>query len=101
MQLSTKTLLKPFNKGLSSQDIDITDEEDDDLLIPEAKEEGEEEDNNDNNNKDNEDNGIDELETLSKEEGMQVLEDTAAVRTMLTKVCTPSHELGYVCILNY
>ena len=101
MQLSAKTLLKPFNTGLSGRDVDITDEEDDDLLIPEAEEEGEEEDNDDNNNKDDEDDGIDELETLSEEERMQVLEDTAAVCTTLTKVCTPSHELGYVCILNY
>ena len=90
MQLSAKTLLKPFNTGLSSRDVDITDEEDDDLLIPEAEEEGEEEDNDDNNNKDDEDDGIDKLETLSEEERTQVLEDTAAVRTMLTKVCSES-----------
>ena len=101
MQLSAKTLLKPFNTGLSSRDVDITDEEDDDLLIPEAEEEGEEEDDNDNNNKDNEDNGIDKLETLSEEERTHILEDTAVVHTRLTKVCTPSHELEYVRILNY
>jgi hypothetical protein len=101
MQLSAKTLLKPFNTGLSGRDIDITDEEDDDLLIPEAEEEGEEEDDDDNNNKDDEDDGIDTLETLSEEERTQVLEDTAAVRTTITKVCTPSHELEYVRILNY
>jgi hypothetical protein len=98
MQLSAKTLLKPFNTALSGQDIDITDKEDDNLLIPEAEEEGEEEDDNDN---DNEDNGIDELDTLTEEEWMQVLEDTAAVCTTLTKVCTPSHELAYVHLLNY
>ena len=86
MQLSAKTLLKPFNTGLSSRDVDITDEEDDDLLIPEA----EEEDDDDNNNKDDEDEGIDELETLSEEEQTQVLEDTAAVRTTLTRVCSES-----------
>ena len=99
MQLSAKTLLKPFNTALSGQDVDITDEEDDDPLIPEAEEEGEEEDNNNNNDEDNEDDGIDELETLSEEERTQVLEDTAIVRTTLTKVCT--HELEYVCLLNH
>jgi hypothetical protein len=97
MQLSAKTLLKPFNTALSSQDVDITDKEDDDPLIPEAEEEGKEEDNNNNNNEDDEDDGIDELETLSEEERTQVLEDTVVVRTTLTK----THELEYVRLLNY
>jgi len=103
MQLSAKTLLKPFNTALSGRDVDITDEEDDDPLIPEAEEEGEEEgeeeDNNNNNDEDDEDDGIDELGTLSEEEWTQVLEDTAAVRTTVTKVCT--HVLEYVHLLNY
>ena len=96
MQLSAKTILKPFNTALSGRDVDITD---DNPLIPEAEEEGEEEEDNNNNDEDDEDNGIDKLETLSEEERTQVLEDTAAVCTTVTKVCT--HALEYVCLLNY
>jgi hypothetical protein len=108
LQLSAKTLLRPFNTALSREaadDVDITDEDDDDPPILEADKEGEEEeDENENENeedkdKDEEDDGIDELETLNKEERTQVLEDTAAVRATVTKV--RDHEAENVRLLNY
>src|SRR5882762_9189483 len=93
LQLSAKSLLKPFNTALSREaadNVDITDEEDDDPPILEADEEGkEEEDENEEDedeDKDNEDDGIDELDMLNEEEWTQVLEDTAAVRATVTKV---------------
>jgi len=104
LQLSAKTLLKPFNTALSSKvadEVNIGDDDNDDpLILADPDEEGEEEDNNDNNDeeKDDDDDGVDELETLSEEERMEVLEDTAAVRATVTKVC--DYEAGYAYFID-
>ena len=94
LQLSTKTLLQPFNTALSGKaaaEIDIRDEDDDNPpILVDPDEEGEDDDDDDDKqdeDNDDEDDGVDELETLSEEERTEVLEDTAAVRATVTKVC--------------
>jgi len=103
LQLSAKTLLKPFNTALSGKvvaDVEIMDDDDDDLLILETVEEDKEEDNKDEDeDKDDDDDGIDELEMLSGNERTQVLEDTAAVRATVTKV--RHHEAEDVRFVDY
>jgi hypothetical protein len=104
LQLSAKTLLEPFNTAFSSKvadKVDIGDEDDDDPpILADPDEEGGEEDNNDKEDeeKDNDDDGVDELETLSEEERTEVLEDTAAVRATVTKVC--DYEAGYAHVID-
>ena len=90
LQLSAKTLLRPFNVGLGkttedgnnndvedlpNETVDDEDEHDEDdglPAIPEA---------------DDIDDGIDELEELEEDEREDILTDTAAVRDTVTKVC--------------
>ena len=102
LQLSAKTLLKPFNTALSSKaedTVDVMDEDDEELPnLVNTDEEGEEEedDEKEDEDKDDEDDGIDELETLSEEERTQVLEDTADVCVTVTKVHT--HEVNMLTI---
>ena len=105
LQLSAKTLLKPFNVALSgnaADNIDTTDEDNEELPnLVDADEEGEEEDDDndkENEDKDDEDDGVDELETLSEEERAEVIEETAAVRVTVTKVS--NHEAGYANIID-
>jgi hypothetical protein len=98
VQLSVKTLLKPFNMALSGKATyvdEMVEEDDDDQLIPEI-DEGEDDEDEVDEEKDDEDDGIDELEQLSENEQEQVLKDTAAVRGTVTKVCP--HETEDVCI---
>jgi hypothetical protein len=103
LQLSAKTLLKPFNTALSkvADEVDIGDEDDDDPpILADPDVEGEEEGNDDEEDeeKDDDDDGVDELETLSEEERTEVLEDTAAVRATVTKVC--DYEPGYAHVID-
>ena len=92
MQLSAKTLLTPFNTAISrkaTQDGEMP-EQDDDRPTPEQDED--DKDNEDNEEDDAQcaddgDDGIDELGELSESERAGVLESTAAVRDMVTKVC--------------
>lgn len=93
LQLSAKTLLKPFNSALSgkateSDEIAIPDgiEDPDGLLMPEDEGEGEGEDEDEVMDHDDEDDGIDELAELDEDEQTRLLEDTATVRQAVTKV---------------
>jgi hypothetical protein len=93
LQLSGKTLLKPFNAGMSSgktaQDESLVDDnnlpnmedlEDDDDDVGDSAGDGEDGENDD-------DDDIDELEELDEMEREQLLADTAVVRQTVTKVC--------------
>jgi len=92
MQLSAKALLKPFNTALSRTTADdgIDEDEDVPMLIDEEdgedREDGEGRDVDEEVIEDIEDDNIDELEELSDEERTQTVEDTAAVRSTITKV---------------
>jgi hypothetical protein len=91
LQLSSRSLLKPFNVGLAKvPDDEVVDGEDDDMpSLEDIDDEDEDEDGEDEaaNEERSDDDGIDELEELTEEERAQLLADTAAVRTMVTKVC--------------
>ena len=91
LQLPAKALLAPFNPAISkkaTQDDEMLEEDDDNQLLPENDEEdSEEEGEEDVEENDNEDDGINELEELSENEWVQVLENTAGVRETVTKVC--------------
>jgi len=98
LQLLAKTLLKPFNSGLSGKateddEMAITEEieDPDGLLMPENEGEGEDEDEDedeatDHDKEEDEDDGIDELAELGEDEQTRLLEDTAAVCQAVTKV---------------
>jgi hypothetical protein len=76
IQLSAKTLLKPFNMALASRpnnDVEMEEEGDDDLLVLEVEEEDSDEE-EDDEDADDADNGIDELEELSGRRFLQTLE---------------------------
>jgi hypothetical protein len=86
MQLSAKTLLAPFNTAISqkaTQDDEMP-EEDDDQLVPEEDDEDDEE--IDAECADDEDDGIDKLDEPSESERAGVLESTAVVHDTVTKV---------------
>jgi len=83
LQLSAKALLKPFNIGLSGK---ATDDDNDPTMV-EDDDEGDKEEQADED--DYEDDNIDELEELSKDEQNQVLQETAAVHETITKVSNP------------
>lgn len=95
MQLSAKALLAPFNTAISqkaTQDSEMPDEDDDWPTPEQDKDDEDNEDNEDNEEDnaqcaDNEDDGIDELGELNESERAGVLESTAAVCEMVTKVC--------------
>jgi hypothetical protein len=94
LQLSSKALLKPFNIGISKEsDDEPVDDEDDDMPLLEDVDDDEEDENDvdgENECEDGtvvEDDDVDELETLTEEERAQILAETAAVHTMVTKVC--------------
>jgi hypothetical protein len=98
LQLSAKTLLAPFNTAISSkavQDDELLEGDSDGLMVEDkeddelAGEDGIEGDvEGDIEEKDDADDGINELEELSEDEQGQVLESTAVVREMVTKVRT-------------
>jgi hypothetical protein len=93
LQLSSKALLKPFNAGIAGKpDDEPVDCEDDDMPslvdVDDEDENGDNDDGTDEHEDENgmEDDGIDELDNLSEEERAQLLADTAAIRTMVSKV---------------
>jgi hypothetical protein len=86
LQLSTKTLLRPFNTALSSKvadNGDTSEDEEEDLPIQVLDEEFEEEEERQGNK---DDDGIDELDMLSEVEQTEILEDTTAVHATVMKV---------------
>ena len=95
LQLSAKALLQPFNIGLSGKATDDNDEipQDDDgdqAIFEDDEGDGDEEDEEEQAEEaDYEDDNIDELAALSKDEQTRVLEETVAVRDTVTKVNNP------------
>jgi hypothetical protein len=99
IQLSAKALLKPFNTALSQKatdnDDDVAEDDDPGLLEDDEQDEGEEGE-EEVNDDDVEDDNIDELDVLDDDEREEVLAETAAVRTTVSKVnsrnrrCLPS-----------
>jgi hypothetical protein len=93
LQLSAKTLLRPFNVGLGKTTEGGHINDVDDLLDEELDNTDDNDDDNDNDDLpdvpdvDNIDDGIDELTELSADEREEILADTAAVRQTVTKVC--------------
>lgn len=114
LQLSAKTLLKPFNAGMSLAQMTVDEEEtpgfNDEVPTPTLLDDdaGDDEDDNDNDNEgfheedlgndeepgnedgNEDDDGIDELEDLDEEERKKILADTAVVRQTVSKVCINS-----------
>jgi hypothetical protein len=98
LQLSAKSLLKPFNTALSGSV--MRDDNSDDMTaqdvnenesIPDGDDEEEEEGGDEEDLEGEvEDDDIDELQELSEDEQKEMFEETTAVRETITKVCTPS-----------
>jgi hypothetical protein len=90
LQLSAKALLAPFNPAISqktTQGDEMPEEGDDDQLLPEDDTEDDEDDSEEDAEKnDDEDDDINELDELSEDERVQVLENTMEVRETITKV---------------
>lgn len=89
MQLSAKSLLAPLNPAISqkaTQDDEMPEEDDDQPLPEDDAEDDEDNKEEDVEEEEDEDDGINELEELSEDEQVQVLEDTAEVRKTVTKV---------------
>ena len=100
LQLSVKTLLKPFNATLMDYGAEYLDmpeisdgEEDDDEENEDETEEGDDNDGEevDSEGKDDADDGIDELDMLSSAERMAFLDETSGVRDTITKVSVIFH----------
>jgi hypothetical protein len=92
LQLSAKTLLRPFNTGLGKVTEDHDTNDVDDLLDLESDNEGDNEDDNEDDNdnfldEDDVDDGIDELDELDEDVQEKVMADTAAVHKVVTKLC--------------
>lgn len=118
LQLSVKTLLKPFNAALSSTgaaDDQATDEGDDsgdnnDLPALEANDDDEDEDNEDAEQRDISDDvsdniddidDVDELAALDEEDHESLLSETAIVCATVSKVCLPSLQIVFHADLTY
>jgi hypothetical protein len=89
LQLSAKTLLRPFNAGLGKATEDGTCDDVDDLLslgVDDDDEEDEDEDLPVILDEDDVDDGIDELDALDADSREAIMNDTAAVRETVTKV---------------
>jgi hypothetical protein len=98
LQLSAKTLLRPFNAGMAStkarDEDNASDEDEGDDDMPDLVALEQEDDENDENKDEDEDDtggedaddGVDELGTLSKVEREKLLADTAIVRKTVSKV---------------
>jgi hypothetical protein len=98
LQLSAKALLVPSNTAISRNvigDDEVPEEDSDNELLPEVGQDdgdgdGEGDNNNDNEEEeegnDDKDDGINELQDLSQNERVQILQSTAVVRVMVTKV---------------
>jgi hypothetical protein len=90
MQLSAKSLLKPFSTMINDADVDNDD--DDDSTVPELEGIGDEEEEEEaDDEEDDKEEEKDVLEELSAEEREHLLENTAVVRTTLDKVCVVYH----------
>lgn len=88
LQLSAKTLLKPFNAGLGKTTEDDANNADELLNIDDSEDEDEEEDNGIGFiDGDDVDDGIDELNVLDEVSREEIMTDTAAVRVTVTKLC--------------
>jgi hypothetical protein len=85
LQLSVKSLLKPFNTAISDDDTTAQDHDDSQVLPDDSEEEGRDEQEIDIEG-DVEDDSVNELQELSEDERVQVLEETAVVRETITKV---------------
>jgi len=92
MHLSAKTLLQPFNAGLSGQTEDDEDSDVEDNVIPPLGDvdDDEEEEDEDGSEEDDPvvyaDDGHDELNELDEAERADLLKNTASVRQAVTKV---------------
>ena len=92
MHLSVKTLLQPFNAGLSGQTEDDEDSDVEDNVIPPLGDvdNDEEEEDEDGSEEDDPvvyaDDGHDELNELDEAERADLLKNTASVRQAVTKV---------------
>jgi len=94
LQLSAKTLLKPFNIALAGKGMDNDDGNDDDIaaqdegstLVIEDDSEEEGEDEGIDADSDIEDDNVDKLQELSENKWIQVLEETAVICETVTKV---------------
>jgi len=93
LQLSAKTLLRPFNVGLCKTTDDGDDNDVDDLtdLDDDRLDEDDEDDGDDGlpdvPDVDDIDDGVDELDALDADEREEIIADTAAVRETVSKVC--------------
>jgi hypothetical protein len=108
LQLSAKTLLRPFNSGLSSgkKGDGCSDGDGDDLLLdeePDYDEEGTDGDDDalGDDDDDDDDDGVDTLAELSEEEVADLMEATAAVRTAVSKVCLISLFCSHELMIHY
>lgn len=102
LQLSAKTLLRPFNTALGKAAEDDEDVEDSDALFDEDDESDEDETEEgdglpDVPDEDDVDDGIDELEGLDEAEREQLIADTEAIRQTVSKVFVPSN--NPICLL--
>jgi len=94
LQLSAKSLLAPFNKAISGKatDDEVPEEDSDDESLPEVEQDNDHGDDDDDDEEDeeegndDEDDGVDELQELSQNERVRIMESTAVVRTTVTKV---------------
>jgi hypothetical protein len=100
LQLSVKTLLRPFNAGLGKATEDGTCDDVDNLLSQGIDDDDEEDDEEDEEDEEDEDgglpvipdeddidDGIDELDALDADSCEAIMNDTAAVCETVTKVC--------------
>ena len=85
LQLSAKTLLRPFNAGFGKANEDGEDV--DDLPEVDVDDEDEDEDEDDDpSDADDIDDGVDELDALDHDAREEIMADTATVRDMVTKL---------------
>lgn len=84
MQLSARSLLKPFSTTMDGADVDI--DNDGDGSLPELEGSSDEENDDADDDGDDRDEEDDALEALSAEEREYLLENTAVVRVTLDKV---------------
>ena len=95
LQLSAKTLLRPFNAGLGEATDDDAGNVDD---LPEVERDDDDNSDDDDDNDDDDpsdvldlediDNGVDELADLGADAREELMADTAALRRTVSKVCS-------------
>jgi hypothetical protein len=94
LQLSAKSLLAPFNTAISGKatDDEVPEEDSDDESLPEVEQGNDHGDDDDDDEEDeeegndDEDDGVDELQELSQNEWVWIMESMAVVHTTVTKV---------------